>query len=114
MPKAVGVRLHHPTLRSCVYTLLHEGRPLRFKPGAAQPVCAVCLTTHTVKTYHLWLDGQGDTVVSEVVFERIKEAGLDELKVLGQVEPEPLVVGLGTPVREAHVVAREKKGIKDG
>jgi hypothetical protein len=97
-----GVRLHHPTLRSCTYTLIHFGRPLQ------QPIqCPMCHQLHTHKTYHLGLDAVGDVVVSEVVFERVKEAGLDELKVLdGVAQPEPLVVDTSQQ-RTVHVVSRE-------
>ena len=100
-----GVRLHHPSLRSCTYTLIHEGRPMH-----APVACGVCGMTHYHKTYHLGLDAIGDVVVSETVYERVKEAGLDELKVLDEVRrPDPLRVDLNTAGQRELVIPRERK-----
>lgn len=103
-----GIRLHHPELRNCVYTLIHEGRPLkRVVP------CGLCGFKHYHKTYHLTLDGMGDVVVSETVYERIKEAGLDELKVLSEVQnPDPQVVDTNSVPEKQIIVSRE--GRKNG
>jgi hypothetical protein len=99
-----GIRLNHPNLRSCTYTLIHEGRELK-----APVNCGVCGNVHYHKTYHLGLDTIGDVVVSETVFQRLKEAGLDELKVLNEVKkPEPMRVDMNTAV-QTLVVPRERK-----
>ena len=100
-----GIRLHHPSLRSCTYTLIHEGRPMH------TPVsCGVCGMRHHHKTYHLGLDAIGDVVVSETVYERIKEAGLDELKVMTEVKkPDPMRVDMNGSTQRKLVVPRERK-----
>ena len=98
-----GVRIQHPSLRNCTYTLIHEGRPLR-----AAIRCSVCGLTHHHKTYHLALDGAGEVVVSEAVFERLKEAGLDELRPLGGVRnPEPQRIVMNGFPAPPLVVSRE-------
>lgn len=85
-----GVRLRHPSLRNCTYTLIHPGRPLRFPTQ-----CWVCKAVHYDKTYHLALDALGEVVVSEVVYQRLQEAGLDELQAVSEVaQPEPLIVAM--------------------
>lgn len=101
-----GIRLHHPNLRNCTYTLIHEGRPL-----VAPVNCMVCGNTHFHKTYHLALDGVGDVVVSETVYERVKQAGLDELKVMKEIKkPDPLRVDMNpNGNQKTLVVPRERK-----
>ena len=100
-----GVRLHHPDLRSCTYTLIHFGRPL------TQPmVCWVCQQIHTHKTYHLALDQLGDVVVSETIYARLQETGLDGLtatKEITQPEPQRLEMPNGQPLKRPLVVSRE-------
>jgi hypothetical protein len=103
-----GVRLHHPTLRNCTYTVVHLGRPYQ------QPInCGVCLQTHMHKTYHLGLNNDGDVIVSEVIYERLKQVGLDELKDMGIVQdPPPLVVGIGGGPVDTTVISRENGHVK--
>lgn len=97
-----GIRIQHPSLRNCTYTLVHQGRPLR-----APIVCRVCGLVHHHKTYHLALDALGEVTVSETVYERLKEAGLDELKAKGKdpkPEPQRIVMNGAAPTL---VVSRE-------
>jgi len=102
-----GIRLHHPSLRSCTYTLIHEGRAVADPEGIA---CAVCNRRHYHKTYHLALDAVGDVVVAEEVYAHVKDAGLDELKVLGEIKkPEPQRLDLNTTTQQKLVVPRERK-----
>lgn len=97
-----GVRLHHPDLRNCTYTLIHFGRPL-----TAPMMCWVCNQIHIDKTYHLGLDQVGDVVVSETVYARLREAGLDGLKATKEItNPEPQVLDMETKTRPI-VVSRE-------
>jgi hypothetical protein len=99
-----GVRLHHPSLRNCTYTLIHEGRPL-----TAPHMCNLCKQTHFHKTYHLGLDQLGDVVVSETIYERIKEAGLDELQATKEIlSPDPQRIDMSKPQEQLTIVSREK------
>jgi len=106
-----GIRIHHPSLRNCTYTLVHEGRPL------TRPMrCPVCQQVHWHKTYHLALDGMGDVVVSEVVLARLREAGLGDLKVIREIKkPDPQVVDT-TKLPNLTVVSRENgdRPIREG
>jgi hypothetical protein len=98
-----GVRLHHPEFRSCTYTLVHLGRPL-----TVERRCGVCGYVHFHKTYHLGLDNVGDVVVSEVVYSRLREAGLGDLKVLNEIKtPEPMRMDMNA-VGQERVVSREE------
>lgn len=102
-----GIRLHHPSLRNCTYTLIHEGRPVASPEGIE---CAVCNRRHYHKTYHLALDAIGDVVVAEEVYAHVKDAGLDELKVLGEIRsPEPQRLDMNTNGHKQLVVPRERK-----
>jgi hypothetical protein len=78
--------------------------------------CWVCQGVHDFKTYHLGLDQVGDVVVSETVYERLREAGLDGLEATKEIpNPEPQrleVPGQGTRLSRPVVVARE--GRTDG
>jgi hypothetical protein len=100
-----GVKLAHPALKNCVYTLIHEGRPLQAPTG-----CGVCGLTHHHKTYHLALDGKGEVIVSETVFTRLEEAGLDELTAKTEVKkpPKQTVSVNGTSQDKPKVVTREE------
>jgi hypothetical protein len=65
-----GVRIRHVTARTCTYTLVDASRPL-----LAPLLCAVCVRTHTFKTYHIRLDDNGAAIVSPEVAERIGRLG---------------------------------------
>lgn len=96
-----GIRLRHPTLRNAMFTLRHDGRPM-----PVPHLCPVCHSAHLVKTYHLDLDANGERVVSETVLDRLTEADIAPLKVVGtEPDPEPLIVN-GKPTAY-HVVRRE-------
>lgn len=103
-----GVKLHHPDLRNCTYTLIHDGRALR------QPMaCYVCGITHHHKTYHLGLDAGGNVVVSEEVFKNLEEAGLDELQAKSELKKPPAQrLDMGD-TQKPLVVSREHGPRKD-
>ena len=65
-----GVRLRHVTERSCTYVLVDAARMY-----SAPVACLVCGTTHTHKTYHLTLDGNGACIVSPEVAEKVGRLG---------------------------------------
>lgn len=98
-----GVQISHPTLRSVIYTVEHEGRKLTYPLQ-----CWMCGTTHVNKTYHLRLDAAGKVTVSEVVFQRLKEAGLRELRAETEIrKPPTLIVGVQPPTEKPLVISRE-------
>lgn len=97
-----GVRLKHPTLKSCTFTVIHTRRyvvPL---------LCPVCGHPHERKTYHLNLDSEGAVIVSQTVFERLKEIGLAGMQLANEVlVPPPLTVGGALPGRLPEIVRYE-------
>jgi hypothetical protein len=94
-----GVRLSHPTLRGVTYTLELRGRPY------AEPIgCPVCNRFHEVKTYHLNLDGNGDVIVSETVYENLRKGGgLGQLRFANAVANPP-AVGLSFTAKGGYVL----------
>lgn len=76
-----GIRIHHPTLRNCKLLVKHPGNPL---------------TGRKAKDYHITIDAEGDTIVSETVWMRLQEAkkeGFDgEFIVLNEVPDPPTLV----------------------
>lgn len=108
-----GVRLHHPTHRSCTFLAEDVTRPYRVPVTC--PVCSAAHgapVQHHVKTYHLDLDSEGDVIVSETVFARLKTMpGLAGLFPKNEVaKPPDLVIGMnGTGQRfgNFHIVKHE-------
>jgi hypothetical protein len=97
-----GVRLHHPSLRRCVFTITNYAVRL------VQPMfCAQCSgglegsaprnVIHEFKTIHLNIDAVGDVVVAEGIYEMMKRNGLvGELKATKAIpHPEPMRIGVG-------------------
>jgi hypothetical protein len=97
-----GVRLHHPELRNCTYTVTNYAVPLK-----APMFCWACsggtegasprTVVHTFKTIHLDIDAVGDVVVAEGVFEMMQRTGL--LKNLaamkGIAKPDKTIIEVG-------------------
>jgi hypothetical protein len=82
------------------YTQPHSGLaliPLLHKPlywDSLKKTCPTCQVPHPVKTVHLWLDDQGQCVVSTGVLEDLKAAGMPDLQIVETVaKPPPLTVG---------------------
>lgn len=75
-----GIRIHHPTHRNCVMLVPHPGEIKRgFKKinkGRAP------------KDYRITLDSEGNSIVSETVWQRLVEAGSNFL-VLNEVLDPP-------------------------
>lgn len=59
-----GLRIHHPELRNCVLIIPHPGGNGR-KP----------------KDIHITIDNEGDSIVSETVWQHLKEARASALSV---------------------------------
>jgi hypothetical protein len=87
--KHKSVRIHHPTLRNCIFTL-QRGKPYQ-KPW----FCPMCNQNHVYKTYHLNLDQHGNVHVATETYETWKREGIvGELKAVKEVMPLPTVLGL--------------------
>lgn len=94
-----GVRLLHATARNCVVTIEHPQRPI------PSMLCPTCNVRHTLKTYHLWLDDSGGTIVSETVYRRLQECGLPNLAVESEVvKPPTQTIGFNRQTRKLEVV----------
>ena len=125
-----GVRLHHPTLRGCVFTITNyavrlvapmfcaqcSGGP---EQGTWQPAERSWLmpprsVIHEFKTIHLNIDPVGDVVVHEGIYDLMKRNGLlEELKATREIgKPEPMRVGMGE-FQQVLTYDREK-GILNG
>jgi hypothetical protein len=90
--KHKSVRIHHPTLRSCIFTLTRTS-----KPYPVPFACPMCNTIHTHKTYHLNLDQHGNVHVAPETYETWKREGLVEnLKAVKEVMPLPTVLHMPT------------------
>ena len=86
-----GVRLHHPTLSGCLFIV-----PVAHRPYKVPYTCPTCRTIHQVKTYHLNLDAQGDTIVSVEIYDRLKEVDLAGMTFENEVaNPPPITLNLG-------------------
>lgn len=86
-----SVRIHHPTLRNCVFTIEQQSRvyPEPFP-------CPTCHAYHTFKTFHLNLNGNGDVCVSTEVYQLFKDEGiLEDLTATKQVVPAPTRIQMG-------------------
>lgn len=101
---AVGIRIRHATLRSCVCVV-----PVLKKPYADGGfICPTCQILHPVKAVHLWLDAAGTCLVSEGVLGELQLAGMPDLTVVGSVpNPPALVVGRG--VNRASVDQKNRR-----
>jgi hypothetical protein len=87
--KQRGVRLHHPSKRSCTWLVTE---PRRYPDPFPCPRCRVF---HTYKTHHLDLNEHGDVCVSQELYDMFKAAGiLDVLKATKEVTPRPNFLGL--------------------
>ena len=78
-----GIRIQHPTARNGLFLVKHY-RKYKF------PIyCEECREFHSRKTYHLRLDGEGCTIVSTTVLERLKEVGLAGFSIRNEVKNPP-------------------------
>jgi hypothetical protein len=97
-----GIRIHHPTLADCTLIVRH--------PGGGQ---------RKAKDYHIHLDSEGDTIVSETVWQRLQEAkgsgqSPHAFIVLNEVpDPPDLVVGDPSATREVRTFVQTPDGVED-
>lgn len=75
-----GIRIHHPTARSCKLLVHHQGE---IKVNLFRTVNK----GRSPKDYHITLDSEGNCIVSEKVWQRLQEAQANFI-VLNEV-PDP-------------------------
>jgi len=114
-----GVRLHHPLLRNCTFTITNYAVRLK-----APMFCWSCsgglegssprTIIHEYKTIHLNIDAVGDVVVAEGIYEMMKRNGLlEDLRATKEIlQPEPIRLEMGTVAVPLTVDA--EKGILNG
>jgi hypothetical protein len=89
-----GVRIHHDTERSKVVRLAHPA-----KKYTVPYLCSACKESHTQKTYHIYVDSQGDAIVSHEVYaslQQIPDAGFSFLNTVSN--PPSQKVTVASPV----------------
>lgn len=90
-----GIRIQHPTARSCRYTVVDSAVPYALPYQCTPPSLGGCGAMHLFKTHHINLDQTGAGIVSEGVFERIKgRLAVDGFRVTNEV-PKPPAIGVG-------------------
>jgi hypothetical protein len=114
-----GVRLHHPSLRNCVYTITNYAVPLVAPmfcwqcsggPEGASPRTVI----HEYKTLHLNIDAVGDVVVAEGIYDLMERNGLlEDLKATkGIGKPDPMRIGMGEAF--VPVTVDRERGVLNG
>jgi predicted RNA-binding Zn-ribbon protein involved in translation (DUF1610 family) len=103
--KRRAVRIHHPTLRNCIFTVAEPART--YETPFPCPMCGI---SHVYKTHHLVLDANGDTVVSQEILQLFEEGGVvKQAKATKEVIPRPVVIGLPL-LDESAQVAHPQNG----
>ena len=92
-----GIRIQHPTARSCRFTVVEQANPYREPYTCTPPEFGGCGSVHLFKTHHLNLDETGAAIVGDVLYHRIRPVlelnGFRETNVVAK--PPALGVGLG-------------------
>lgn len=91
-----GIRVQHPTARSCRFTVIDKRAPYPVPFRCSPPEFGGCGSTHDFKAHHLNLDETGSAIVSEGVFERISGIlAANGFRVANEVEKPPtLLIGI--------------------
>lgn len=109
--KYAGVRIHHPELRNCVFTLTQFSKPMPQTNGYPCPMCKP--TIHFHKTFHLILNEHGDVCVHPDIYELFKREGMVEnLKAVKEVTPAPTTIKLGENYQPPTIISREQGPVK--
>ena len=100
-----GIRLLHDAgYSNCMVTVSH---PYRFYDDPTK--CPTCGVVHKTKTYHLWMDDSGGTIVSQVVFDNLSSLGLPGFAVESEVvEPPAAKISMGGTLGRPSEIIREK------
>ena len=105
---AEGIRIHHPTLSSCMLLIPHPGRKDVNGNVLRRP-----------KDYHIRLDANGDCIVSETVWDFLKEARdtgftSHEFIIVNTVsDPPAQVVGQAGPADEQRIYKQIQDAIEE-
>lgn len=107
-----GIRLRctDPDMRGKLYLVEHPMR--RY---IVPKLCEQCKVVHVKKTYHLRLDGEGTIIVSDTIYDRLREAGMPALIEENEViKPPHQRVGIEAPAlvfgQNDRVVAKSEGG----
>lgn len=102
-PKAV--RLHHPNYRNCMLAIED---PLQPYPNGYEYQCVHCKVPHAYKHHHMRLDENGNTVITDLMYEYLKENRLlRDLAAVKEVTPAPQIIGVGGIPTDETVVSNE-------
>jgi hypothetical protein len=84
-----GVKIHHPTERSCVYVLMNPKRPY-----PTPYVCGWCMTTHLFKAYHIIIDSFGNAIIAKGIVDKLKMIPGQPFQFENEVaKPPPMIIG---------------------
>lgn len=105
-----GIRIHHTNLKDCTLVVRH--------PGGGRPSGAPAGAVRRPKDYHIHLDANGDSIVSETVWLRLQEAqrggSPHQFVVLNEVpDPPDLIVGDATAQRKVRTFVQTPDGVRD-
>lgn len=67
-----GIRVQHPTARSCRFTVVENDRPYLTPYQCTPPEFGGCGVTHMFKTHHLNVDEVGSVIIGDVLYHKIK------------------------------------------
>lgn len=95
-----GIRLHHPTLRSCTLVVELEKEWSSRKPR----MCPKCEKEHDRKAIHLDLDANGDRIVSQEIYESLLTVHLAGMEYVNEIEKPPTQLIGAVEQPKIHVV----------
>jgi len=90
-----GIRVQHPTARNVRYTVVDSRVPYPVPFQCTAPALGGCGSVHLFKTHHLNLDATGAAIVSEGVYERIRDRLALDGFTLGIEVKQPPPIGVG-------------------
>ena len=109
-PNNRAVRLHHPSYRNCMLAIEEPGRPY----STPYP-CPHCHIPHEFKTHHLILDAHGNGVMTQIMYDYLKDLRLlRDLVAVKEVTPAPQHVEIGDFRTTEHVISNTTGPIRLG
>lgn len=89
-----GIRVTHPTARSCRYTVVEPDIPYTAAYTCTPPELGGCGGVHLFKTHHLNLDAEGNCILSVGVLERIRDRIVVDGFLIANEVPKPPPIGV--------------------